>query len=243
MAYESQAGRARTNARNPQAHAICDRCGFRYNMVSLKWQFDWRGSQLTNTRILVCNDCLDTPQEQQRTITIPADPQPILNARPENFQDAESSTRLLAGHTTDPATGLPVPNANYRVTQTGDTRNTQITGAPVGLEQGGVMPLQNAVAYGVLLPVISLISVGSPIITATCSAPHGLSTGAQISVMGSGNPEVDGMFSITVTTATAFTYQVGPSISAGSLLRGNTRIVTANVGLPLTFSQIPETGL
>ena len=40
MGYASQAGRARTDASNPQAHAICDRCGFRYNHVDLRWQFE-----------------------------------------------------------------------------------------------------------------------------------------------------------------------------------------------------------
>ncbi len=42
MCYASRSGRASTNASNPQAHAICDRCGFRYNHVNLKWQYDWR---------------------------------------------------------------------------------------------------------------------------------------------------------------------------------------------------------
>ena len=82
MAYASRAGRARTRASAPQAHAICDRCGFRYNHVDLKFQFDWAGDQLQNFRILVCDRCLDTPQDQNRAIVVPADPVPILNPRP-----------------------------------------------------------------------------------------------------------------------------------------------------------------
>jgi hypothetical protein len=85
MAYASRAGRARTNARSPEAHAICDRCGFRYNHVDLKYQYDWNGTKLQNLRILVCDRCYDTPQEQARSIFIPADPLPIINPRPEFY--------------------------------------------------------------------------------------------------------------------------------------------------------------
>jgi hypothetical protein len=78
--------RAVTDARYPRAHAICDRCGFRYNHVDLHWQYDWRGPRLSNLRILVCDSCLDAPQQSgQRTILLPADPIPIMNARAENY--------------------------------------------------------------------------------------------------------------------------------------------------------------
>ena len=81
MGYASRAGRARTSATNPQAHAICDRCGFRYNHVDLRWQFDWRGATMQNTRMLVCDTCYDQPQAQLRAIIVPADPVPIQNPR------------------------------------------------------------------------------------------------------------------------------------------------------------------
>jgi hypothetical protein len=46
----------------------------------------WGGTHLYNQRLLVCYDkCYDTPQEQLRTIILPPDPPPILNARPPNF--------------------------------------------------------------------------------------------------------------------------------------------------------------
>lgn len=89
MAYASRSGRARTNARDPRAHAICDRCGFRYNHQDLSWQMDWAGAKLTNLRILVCRSCTDMPQEQNRAIVITADPIPIVNARPEFFGQDE----------------------------------------------------------------------------------------------------------------------------------------------------------
>ena len=133
MAYASQAGRARTSARSPQAHAICDRCGCRYNHVDLRWQFDWAGASLINKRLLVCNPCYDTPQEQLRAIVVPADPMPIMNPRVQNFVTAETSTRYTSGqNTVDPVTGIPVIGGNVRVTQTDEDRVLQQTGEPPG---------------------------------------------------------------------------------------------------------------
>ena len=104
MGYASQAGRARTSAKNPQAHAICDRCGFRYNHVDLRWQFDWRGTSLQNIRLLVCNSCYDEPQNQLRAIVLPADPMPIVNPRVQDFVTAETNNRTTSGTVLVPTT-------------------------------------------------------------------------------------------------------------------------------------------
>ena len=77
--------RAATNRLSPRAHAICDRCGARYNHDQLRWQFQWTGPKLQNLRLLVCRSCLDVPQEQLRTIILPPDPVPIDNPRPEQY--------------------------------------------------------------------------------------------------------------------------------------------------------------
>ena len=90
MSYASQAGRARTNPSNPQAHAICDRCGFRHNHVDLRWQYDWRGASLANIRLLVCGTCYDNAQPQLRAIVLPADPVPIANPRTQDFVAASA---------------------------------------------------------------------------------------------------------------------------------------------------------
>lgn len=133
MAYASRSGRARTSASSPQAHAICDRCGFRYNHVNLKWQFDWAGASLVNKRLLVCNSCYDEPQQQLRAIVIPADPVPIQNPRIEYFVNAETNNRATSGqNSVDPTTGLPVIAGNNRITQDGNSRVTQQTGEPPG---------------------------------------------------------------------------------------------------------------
>lgn len=76
---------AETDPSAPRAWATCDRCGRIYNHFKLHWQFEWRGTQLQNLRILVCDICLDEPQRQLGTVMLPPDPLPIMNARPENY--------------------------------------------------------------------------------------------------------------------------------------------------------------
>jgi hypothetical protein len=133
MGYASRAGRARTSSTNPQAHAICDRCGFRYNHVNLRWQYDWRGASMQNIRLLVCNTCYDVPQEQLRAIVVPADPVPIVDPRVQDFVAAEQDTRLTSGqNTVDPTTNIPVIKGDVRITQDDQTRVTQQTGEPPG---------------------------------------------------------------------------------------------------------------
>lgn len=143
MAYASRAGRARTSARTPQAHAICDRCGFRFNHVDLRWQFDWRGAALQNLRLLVCERCHDQPQQQLRAIVVPADPVPIQNPRIEYFVADETNYRVTSGqNTTSPTVGIPVPGGDTRTTEDGGTRVTQQTGEPPGglNEEPGTSP-------------------------------------------------------------------------------------------------------
>lgn len=84
-------GRATVNARNPEAFGSCDRCGFLFNLNDLNWQFQWTGSQLTNLGILVCRTCEDVPQQQLRSLTLPADPMPVYNPRPEYYAIDETN--------------------------------------------------------------------------------------------------------------------------------------------------------
>lgn len=69
----------------PSARAVCDRCGQMWQHSQLSFQFQWVGPKLQNLWVLVCPPCLDKPQEQLRTIVLPPDPVPILNARPEDY--------------------------------------------------------------------------------------------------------------------------------------------------------------
>lgn len=244
MAYASQSGRARTSSSSPQAHAICDRCGFRYNHVDLQWQYDWRGAALQNIRILVCNSCVDVPQDQLRAIVVPADPAPIMQARVQDFRQAETDYQTVtAPPIIDPTTGIPIPVNVTLTTQDGENLVTQQVGPPLGLTQGAVMPLVGKEHFSVKLNPLSVSAVGTDQIAVTFSSAHGLVTDAQISVEGLSDPEACGFYSITVTTATAFTYQTNKVIPAASLLTGTTNMVTALVGLPYGFTQIPQTGI
>lgn len=70
---------------NPRARGNCDRCNFTYQLSQLRWQYQWAGPRLQNLRRLVCQSCYDVPQEQLRSIILPADPVPVLNPRPEQY--------------------------------------------------------------------------------------------------------------------------------------------------------------
>jgi hypothetical protein len=199
---------------------------------------------MQNVRILVCRSCLDAPQEQQRAIVVPADPVPIMNARTENWAVAETDYRTAASiMTTDPTTGLPIYTINTLVTQDSQNLTTQPIGSPVGLEQGAVMPFENGTTYRVKLVPLSVYSNGDATVTVTFSIPHGLATNNQISVQGLSNKRADGTYSISVTTATQFTYQTNTILPVGSLITNTMLMVTANVGLPINYDQIPQTGI
>lgn len=237
-------GRASVSSRNPSAFAICDRCGFLYNHNRLQWQFDYAGAGLINKRILVCSPCLDTPQNQLRAIVLPADPMPIVNPRVQDYVAAETDNIAINAPTvTDFWTGIPMPSTTNVVTQSGQNLTTQPIGQPTGLDQNAMMPLFNQTHYRVVLSPLSISSqTGTSTITVTFSSAHGLNTNDQIAVQGLTNNKADGFYSVTVTTATAFTYQTNNAIPAGGLLQGTTLMVTALVGLPYNYNQIPLTG-
>jgi hypothetical protein len=240
MSYASIAGRARTNPANPQAHARCDRCGFIYNHIDLKWQMDWRGATMQNKRILVCDTCLDDPQQQGRAIVVPADPVPILNPRVESYVDAETDFFRTLGSTTDHTTGIPIPGSTTIVTQSGLQITPDVIGRRVSLSSDSVMPLQGAVTYDRLLPIISVVALGTDTIQVSCSSAHGLSTGGQVAVSGLSNPAANGFYSVTVLSATAFTYQVyAMRVQGGVISTATTRVVTCLIGVPYDYPQIP----
>ena len=236
-------GRAAVSSRNPKAFAICDRCGFLYNHSKLQWQFDYAGAGLINKRILVCSPCLDTPQNQLRTIVLPQDPTPIQNPRVQDYAAATTTTIAVSqGAQTDPATGIPIYPTVSLINQDGSTPTTQPIGAPVGLDQNAVQPQFLSTAYRVNVNPTSVLGNGTSTVTVNCSTPHRLATNAQVAVEGLSQNAADGTYSVTVTTATQFTYQTNSAIPSGNLLQGSTLIVTALVGLPYGYTQIPLTG-
>lgn len=242
MAYASQAGRARTSARSPQAHAICDRCGFRYNLVDLSWQFDWRGASLQNIKLLVCNGCNDDPQQQLRAIVIPADPMPVANPRTQDFVTAETNTRVTSGlNTVDPRTGLPIQGGNTRVTSlsnvaTSNQRTTQQTGEPPGGSNQSPGTDPNAVTYRT---VTGAINNGSGLIRLTVATTNGMITGQYVTVQDVGGVSAaNANWTITVIDSTNVDLQ--GSVFAGTYTSGGYLI--NNPSLPYNFTEVPKTG-
>lgn len=94
---------ARVSSSDPIAFAQCDRCSAWRNRTDLVWQVGWAGQKLFNQQVLVCFDrCFDVPNEQLRTIILPPDPPPVLNARVPDFA-YEEQIPLIASQ------GSPTP--------------------------------------------------------------------------------------------------------------------------------------
>ena len=237
MAYSSRSGRAKTSASSPQAHAICDRCGFRYNHVDLTWQFDWAGASLINKRLLVCRTCLDKPQEQLRAIIVPADPMPIANPRVEFFADYESNTRLTSQTpVTDPRTGIITPVGQTRITEDDSTRSTQMTGEPPNGTNTLPGTDPNAVTYRT---VTNAVDNGSGLIRLTLATTNGMITGQTVTVQDVGGvTAASGNWTITVIDATQIDLQ--SSAFSGTYTSGG--YVVNNPSLPYNFTEVPKTG-
>jgi hypothetical protein len=210
--------------------------------VDLQFQFQWRGASLVNTYILVCKRCLDVPTEQLRAIRLPADPVPVFYPSVEPFcLDETNFLAVTAPPLIDPVTGIQIPTNNLRTTTNNLNRTVDPYGAPIGLTQNAVMPYNGALqkAFGVKLQLLSVVGNGTTIVTVTCSAPHGLATNGQIAAAGLSYLDANGFFSVTVLSATAFTYMTYGAIPTGSLLESGSLIITALVGLPCDYVQIP----
>lgn len=126
MGYASKAGRARTSATNPQAHATCDRCGIRYNHVDLAFQYDWAGAAMMKKNILVCRICMDRAQPQLRSIVLPGDPPPIMNPRLDIYSVMSRNARVVTlNNGITAVTGLQVPDDDPRIVEDGGLRVTE----------------------------------------------------------------------------------------------------------------------
>ena len=93
----------RVDPKDPFAAGECSRCGRWFQQRELQWQFAWGGSKLFNTGLLVCTtgDCLDIPNEQLRSLVLPPDPLPILNARVPNYAYEEQTVRIVEYNSPD----------------------------------------------------------------------------------------------------------------------------------------------
>lgn len=218
MSYASRSGRASTSSVRPQAFAVCDRCALWFNRVNLTNQMAYRGAALMPTNMYVCNACYDRPNAQNRAITLPADPVPIMQPRTEPFL--------------------------YDATED----QTVPYGEPVGLEPYAVSPMGvdpvTGVyrAYGVDVQPLSVISNGTTAVAVTCRAAHGLVTNDQVAASGLANKLADGFFSVSVSGAMSFSYTTFSVVPTGSLLAAHSRIVTVLIGLPRGSTTITQVG-
>lgn len=110
MAYRPH-GKAEVNLNSPRAWGTCDVCGLLWNLYRLTWQFQYQGPGLINQRYLACPTCLDKPSPFLKTIVIPPDPKPILNARPEPYAINETQVRF----TIDDVPRITQDEEEYRV--------------------------------------------------------------------------------------------------------------------------------
>lgn len=240
MGYASKSGRASTSASSPDAFAVCSRCGIWHNYSALRWQYQWAGTNLQNIFIRVCNECYDQPQPQLRVIVVPGDPQPKVFATPEPFLEDETNFRIISQPPVyDPVTGLQIPPDTKLLTQDGQNVTLIPVGAPTGLDPNAIMPLNGRDHFGV--PIIPSSVIGDVLgrVIVNSVAPHGLLDGSQVSVLQLADPGSNGFFSVTVVHAESFLYQPVKPPPVGSLLTSATKIVTAKVGLPRGYPEIP----
>ena len=69
--------------RNPEAAGVCDRGGEVRKLRELKPEMMWAGNRLVPTGFLCCDQHRDPPHPQDRIPPVFADPQPIINPRPD----------------------------------------------------------------------------------------------------------------------------------------------------------------
>lgn len=202
MAFGDRSGRAFTDPNRPQGFGVCDRCGEWYNLRELKKQEQWTGPKLSWIGILVCGRCLDVPQPQLRPITLPPDPVPLVNPRPEAF--GQDSTLLGFTSYVMWAGGFPIPYTSVLTDQNGDpilfggnpvilgtgtdgvallSQLAQMTGIPIPgtIQSRNGTIAQAGVAQSLVgaNPSRSYIAIFNP-----CSAPIGVCTAISVAELG-----------------------------------------------------------
>lgn len=130
MAWRPHPRLADTDPTYPRAWATDDRSGFVTNLHKLRWEVQWAGNELIRTGFLVAEPYYDQPQEQFRTIILPADPPPVFNARPEPYVIDETDW-LTTGVRGDN------PDNNILVTQDGEMIVTQPSATEAETEDTG----------------------------------------------------------------------------------------------------------
>lgn len=210
MAHGDIAGRARTDPRNPRAQGVSDFSGCWYQRGALKRQMEWSGTQLVWTGMLVPDCEMDKPNPQLRALRLPADPVPVMNPRPEDFQAANMPSGFTQ-YSMWPQ-GQPLP---YGVELTDGNGNLILTntGQPILLEIGSDGP-------ALLAQLAQITGIPIPGNIQSYNATIGVQNVAQTLVPASPTRTYIAIFNpctdpICVSTGTAV-MGVVPSITLGS---------------------------
>lgn len=93
MSWRPHPKRTTLNIEKPDPWGTSDRNGMVGDHSRMVWQFRYAGNELINTRLLVHPDEYDIPNEQFKTLILPPDPDPLMNARPEQYVIDETDWR------------------------------------------------------------------------------------------------------------------------------------------------------
>jgi hypothetical protein len=91
--------------RYPRGIARCDYSGLMVRQASMKRQYEYRGTGLVWTGFMVNPKFSDVPNPQNLTPLIKADPVPIVNTRPDNIIDAQTTLPTSTGAITIDVSG------------------------------------------------------------------------------------------------------------------------------------------
>ena len=237
-------GRATVSATNSRAFGICDRCGFLYNHYELQWQFDYRGAALLNTRILVCETCLDVPQNQLRNIIVPADPTPIMNARVQDYVTAETNNRYTSSQFLTP-TGASGDGQTATLTFT-----IPLSVAPITVGSTILVSGVEPVGYNGTYTVTDSSNTGSYSVSYANRTIGDLTVGGRVAInidpitgLSKGQTQnritQDSQNRVTQTTGEppyGLNQEPGTGIAVPDDIGGN------DPGLPYNFVEVPKTG-
>jgi len=234
-------GRASVSSRNPRAFGICDRCGFLYNHHKLQWQFDYRGAALMNIRILVCETCLDVPQNQLRNIILPADPTPIMNARVQDYVTASTNTR-----TTSNQVLVPIAASGNGVTAT-LTLQVPLSLAPITVGSTIVVSGMEPAGYNGTFRVTASSNTGAYTVSYACATRSPMSRAGAVAINidpVTGLPTGVGLTRITQDDDVRVTQTTGEPPNGLNQEPGTDPNAPgdADPGLPYNFDEVPKTG-
>lgn len=237
-------GRASVSTTNPRAFGICDRCGFLYNHHELQWQFDYRGAALINIRLLVCEACLDVPQNQLRNIIVPADPTPIMNARVQDYVTAETNTRVTSSQV------IACSAATGDGTTATLTFDVPLDIVPIRVGSTIVVSGMEPAGYNGTFVVSASSNQGAFTVSYPCrtKGPMALAGSVAINISPiTGLPTGIGLTRITQSDQTRVTQTTGEPPGGLNQEPGTSEFVPDDIGgndpgLPYNFDEVPKTG-